>query len=232
MAGAAIWCADQIVGVVSSHQYTDGRNRVTATDVASWYAGVERDRLVVELTEVLGLPSPRIEDVPAIPPGARRHHEIRGIRRGPRSPPPHPRRRTRACDREVVRPATRLGRGFARPRRNGDPVAGRRAGNGCTDRRDQPARRVPARQRAHPRIGPPTGTAPRRWCWIRTTSWPTRDCSWTSRPSAVNRCATSWPSCRPSAKGSKFAGACSSSSCLQATSTSWLPARPVDRERG
>jgi hypothetical protein len=67
MAGAAIWCADQIVGVVSSHQYTDGRNRVTATDVASWYAGLERDRLVVELTEVLGLPS-RIDDVPAIPP--------------------------------------------------------------------------------------------------------------------------------------------------------------------
>ena len=41
MAGAAIWCADQIVGVVSSHQYTDGRNRVTATDVTSWYAGLD-----------------------------------------------------------------------------------------------------------------------------------------------------------------------------------------------
>jgi len=55
MAGAAIWCADKIVGVVSNHQHTDGRNRVAAADVTSWYAGLATDRLA-ELTEMLELP--------------------------------------------------------------------------------------------------------------------------------------------------------------------------------
>jgi hypothetical protein len=67
MSGAAMWCDDKIVGVVSDHQYTDGLNRVAAADVTSWYARLETDRLV-ELTEILGLPG-RIDEIEAISPG-------------------------------------------------------------------------------------------------------------------------------------------------------------------
>jgi hypothetical protein len=56
MSGAAVWCADRIVGVVSRHHRNDGLNRLAAVRTSGWYQQLSFDRLA-ELCELVGLPS-------------------------------------------------------------------------------------------------------------------------------------------------------------------------------
>lgn len=55
MSGAAVWCADLIVGVVSVHHGNEGLNRLAAVRVALWYEQLDVDKLI-ELRDLLGLP--------------------------------------------------------------------------------------------------------------------------------------------------------------------------------
>jgi len=48
MSGAAVWCVDRIIGVVSRHHRSEGLNRLTAVRTTRWY-----DRLNVEERGVL-----------------------------------------------------------------------------------------------------------------------------------------------------------------------------------
>jgi len=56
MSGAAVWCADRIVGVVSRHHRNDGLNRLAAVRTTGWYHQLSSDRLA-ELRELVGLPA-------------------------------------------------------------------------------------------------------------------------------------------------------------------------------
>jgi hypothetical protein len=70
MSGAAVWCTDRIIGVVSRHYRSDGLGRLAASEVAGWYAGLDVDRLA-ELAEHLGLPED-LDHVPSVNPEAGR----------------------------------------------------------------------------------------------------------------------------------------------------------------
>ena len=73
MSGAAMWCADQIVGVVSSPLSHDP-NRLAAADVTSWYKRLDADRLV-ELTGILRLPG-QIDQVEPIAAAAAKYRAV------------------------------------------------------------------------------------------------------------------------------------------------------------
>ena len=67
MSGAAVWCADRIVGVVSRHHRTEGLNRLAAVRASRWYDQLDPDQ-ESELQRLVGLPrrADQLEDV--IPP--------------------------------------------------------------------------------------------------------------------------------------------------------------------
>ena len=67
MSGAAVWCADRIVGVVSVHHRNDGLNRLAAVRISHWYHQLPADQFC-DLREMLCLPNTAdvLDDV--IPP--------------------------------------------------------------------------------------------------------------------------------------------------------------------
>ena len=70
MSGAAVWCADRIVGVVSRWHRNDGLNRLAAVRVSHWYHQLPVDQFS-DLSEMLGLPNRAdvLDDVIPTEPG-------------------------------------------------------------------------------------------------------------------------------------------------------------------
>jgi hypothetical protein len=66
MSGAAVWCADRIVGVVSRHHRNEGLNRLAAVRTDRWYEQLGAD--LRELCALLGLPATADLLVDVIPP--------------------------------------------------------------------------------------------------------------------------------------------------------------------
>jgi lipopolysaccharide biosynthesis regulator YciM len=56
MSGAAVWCGDRIIGVISKHHRNDGLNRLAAVRTDRWYQKLTADRLLA-LRELIGLPA-------------------------------------------------------------------------------------------------------------------------------------------------------------------------------
>ena len=66
MSGAAVWCADRIVGVVSRHHRNEGLNRLAAVRTNRWYDQLDADQQT-RLRKLVGLPATAREMDDVIP---------------------------------------------------------------------------------------------------------------------------------------------------------------------
>jgi lipopolysaccharide biosynthesis regulator YciM len=66
MSGAAVWCADRIVGVVSRHHRNEGLNRLAGVRVSRWYDQLDADQRA-QLQALIALPPVVTQLVDVIP---------------------------------------------------------------------------------------------------------------------------------------------------------------------